>query len=143
MLKDKLNELLSNYEVMFHKLQTYHWYVKGISFFEDHAKFEEYYDEAFAAIDEIAEKLLMIGGSPLSSMVEYTKHSSIEEAQARYIDAQEAFGIIKGDYETLLGIAKELKKAADDEDNYLISAFADDIIEQVSKHVWMLGQKLA
>ena len=40
-----MNELLSTLEVFYHKLQSYHWYVKGHAFFTVHAQLESYYDE--------------------------------------------------------------------------------------------------
>lgn len=43
-METKLNQLLADFVVEYHKLQTFHWYVKGKDFFTVHAKLEEYYD---------------------------------------------------------------------------------------------------
>ncbi len=37
---------------------------------------------------------------------------------------------------------KAIKKAADEEDNYLVSAKMDDYISSYSKQIWMLKQFL-
>lgn len=140
MIETKLNQLLANYEVEFHKLQTFHWYVKGHAFFQAHAKLEEYYDQAFATIDEIAEKLLMVGGKPLANLDEFKAHATIEEARGEYISPREVLKVVKADFELLLESAKEVKKAADEEENFLISAFADELIATLSKDIWMIGQ---
>ncbi len=140
MLETKLNQLLANYEVEFHKLQTFHWYVKGHAFFQAHAKLEEYYDQAFAAIDEIAEKILMIGGKPLANLDEFKAHATLAEATGEFTRPRQIFGAVKADFEVLLENAKDVKKAADETDNYLISAFADELIATLSKDIWMLGQ---
>ena len=39
-----LNKLLADLVVEYHKLQSYHWYLKGYHFFDDHPKLESYYD---------------------------------------------------------------------------------------------------
>lgn len=64
-LVQNLNELLSDLNVFFRKLQNYHWNVEGMDFFMMHEKLEEYYNEISVSIDEIAEHILILGGQPL------------------------------------------------------------------------------
>ncbi len=77
-----LNQLLSNYFVMYVKLHRYHWYVQGRHFFQLHAQFEEMYQATANDLDEIAERILMINGKPLATMSKYLKEATIEEATA-------------------------------------------------------------
>ena len=44
-MENRLNTLLADMVVVSHKLQSYHWYLKGSHFFDDHAQLECYYDE--------------------------------------------------------------------------------------------------
>ena len=41
---EKLNELLSSYQVHYQNLRSLHWNIKGQSFFELHLKYEELYN---------------------------------------------------------------------------------------------------
>ena len=59
MLVNKLNHLLANLVVEYHKLQNFHWYIKGSDFFTVHAKLEEYYNDINKAVDEVAESSLL------------------------------------------------------------------------------------
>ena len=43
-MEQKLNHFLADLAVEYHKLQNFHWYVKGKDFFTVHSKLEEYYD---------------------------------------------------------------------------------------------------
>ena len=70
-LKQSLNELLSDLNIFFRKLQNYHWNVEGMDFFIIHEKLEEYYNEVNVSIDEIAEHILILGGQPLGTMEDY------------------------------------------------------------------------
>lgn len=77
-----LNQLLSNYFIMYVKLHRYHWFVKGSHFFQLHEHFESLYDQAAEDLDEVAERILMIGGKPLATMSKYLKEGTLEEANA-------------------------------------------------------------
>ncbi|ALB23893.1 Dps family protein [Piscirickettsia salmonis] len=43
----------------------FHWNVQGPQFFELHAKFEEIYNNLLTKVDEIAERILTLGESPV------------------------------------------------------------------------------
>ncbi|MFW5719904.1 MAG: Dps family protein [Candidatus Dojkabacteria bacterium] len=82
-----LNDLLANYHVHFQKMRSYHWNVKGPSFFELHEKFEELYEDAYKKIDFIAERILALGGKPVSTFTEYLQLSELTESNGELADA--------------------------------------------------------
>ena len=63
-LTEKLNDLLANYQLYYQNLRGLHWNINGREFFELHQKFEEFYEDAFLKIDEIAERILTLGAAP-------------------------------------------------------------------------------
>jgi len=77
-----LNQLLSNYFVLYVKLHRYHWFVQGKHFFILHEKFEEMYNRIALDLDSIAERIVMIDGKPLATMIKFLKESTLEEATA-------------------------------------------------------------
>lgn len=142
-MEKQLNYLLADFAVEYHKLQNYHWYVKGKDFFNVHAQLEDYYNSINRAIDEVAEKILMIGGSPLASMQEFLDHSQIQEAPMAAVSSQDIYHSVLKDFNYLLNSIKNIKKEADNQDNYLISSTMDNYIEEFSKAIWMLNQTIA
>lgn len=64
-LVNHLNDLLANYQIFYQNLRGFHWNVKGSNFFELHAKFEEYYNDAIEKVDEIAERAY-VGRNPVT-----------------------------------------------------------------------------
>lgn len=76
---NSLNQLLANYHIHYQKLRNFHWNVTGNDFFNLHEKFEELYDEAFANIDLIAERVRVFGMTPLSLLKDYLEVSKIKE----------------------------------------------------------------
>lgn len=139
-MENKLNLFLSNLVVEYHKLQNFHWYIKGKDFFQVHAKLEELYNHINTSIDEVAENLLMIGGKPVGSLKEVLTIAQIEEAEDKAIKSKDIFNEVLDDFEYLLDQAIDIKVNADEENNYLISALMDDYIKQFKKSIWMISQ---
>lgn len=140
MLVNKLNHLLANLVVEYHKLQNFHWYIKGNDFFTVHAKLEDYYNDINKAVDEVAESILMLEGKPLASLKDFAANASIKEAEAQFIKSDIVLAEVEKDYSLLLAEVIEIKKAADAEENFIISAMMDDYIKNFTKAVWMLKQ---
>ena len=135
---DQLNELLANYHIHYQKLRGCHWNVKGKSFFTLHAKFEELYDNAILSIDELAERILTLGKSPLSTYQEYINHSQIKEINTAGLDDTALVSAILDDFAALIEIEREImestSQSGDDGTNDMINKF----MQFKEKNTWML-----
>ena len=83
-LATKLNTLLANYQLFYINTRGFHWNIKGDNFFELHLKFEEIYNNLQLKIDEIAERILTLGYTPLHSYSAYLKNAGIKEKNKHY-----------------------------------------------------------
>jgi starvation-inducible DNA-binding protein len=119
------------------KLHHYHWYVKGTSFFTLHEKFEELYDQAAKHVDELAERLLAIGGKPLSRMQDYLDHATIHEAKDEET-AEAMVARLIDDYTIMTEALKAAMAAAEEADDEATSDMLLDIRTELEKHLWML-----
>lgn len=132
-----LNKQVANFSVLFTKLHNHHWYVKGPHFFTLHEKFEELYDEINELYDEFAERLLTIGGQPVSNLKGYLEITSLSEVETN-LDAKQMVKSVLDDFTliaTELNIGVELATDVSDE------ATADLLISTIAsleKHAWML-----
>jgi starvation-inducible DNA-binding protein len=135
-LAEKLNVLLSNYQVYYMNTRGFHWNIKGEKFFELHLKFEELYNDLVLKIDEIAERVLTLGFTPIHSYSDYIKTSSIKEVK-NVSDGKEAVASVLDGFQILLTLERDLLelsgKAADEGTNALMS----DYIRAQEKLVWM------
>ncbi|SFD09069.1 Dps family protein [Bacillus sp. UNCCL81] len=134
---DVLNKQIADWNILFVKLHNYHWYVKGPNFFTLHTKFEEFYNEASLHIDELAERVLIIGGKPLATMREYLDTSSLKEAN-KNITSDEMVQEITKDYHYLIEELKDGMEIAESENDSVTHDLLLAIREQLAKHVWML-----
>ena len=139
---EKLNLYLANLNVLYRKVQNYHWNIVGTGFFSVHAKLEEYYNALNEQIDDVAERILSIGGRPLGTLKDYLAVTTIKEAENKEISIADAVADVKKEFEAMLKLAKEVKEAADEENDYGTSALVDEYISTYEKNLWMLNAYL-
>ena len=133
-----LQQLLADFQIHYANLRGFHWNIKGKSFFTLHSVFEKYYDQAAEREDEIAERILMLGGTPMHTYQDYLDNSSLLVYQ-NVSNADKAVTDILSDINRLIKSQRELIEvagAADDEVtvDMMIGFTADD-----EKKVWMLS----
>lgn len=136
-----LNQQVANWTVAFTKLHNFHWYVKGPNFFALHTKYEELYDEASQFIDDLAERILAIGGNPVATLRESLDISIIDEA-GKYYKAEEMVAELSKDF---TNVSKQLEEAIE-----VAGKAEDDVTEDmfigmqtdIDKHNWMLKSYL-
>ena len=139
---EKLNLYLANLNVLYRKVQNYHWNVAGKGFFTIHSKLEEFYDDLNGQIDDVAERILSIGGRPYGTLKDYLELTTIKEAENKEISIADAVADVKKEFEAMLKLAKEVKEAADEENDYGTSALVDEYISTYEKDLWMLNAYL-
>jgi starvation-inducible DNA-binding protein len=136
-IQDVLNEQVASWTVLYVKLHNFHWYVKGSQFFTLHAKFEELYNEAALHVDEIAERLLALGGQPIATMQGCLKLSQIAEADGGET-AEQMVASISSDFTLLIGKLKQGMELADSVGDETTADMLLAIHSGLEKHVWML-----
>ncbi len=140
-LYEGLNKQVANFSVFFTKLHHYHWYVSGPSFYPLHEKFEQFYDEINELYDAYAERLLMIGGSPVSTLKGYLSLTSLKEASG--VEKPEAMiKHILDDFKLLDGELKALLVIAQEQDDEVTSDIIIATLTSFEKHIWMLTSTL-
>ncbi|MBD7935435.1 MULTISPECIES: Dps family protein [Cytobacillus] len=136
-LIQSVNKQVANWTVMYVKLHNYHWYVKGSNFFVLHEKFEELYNEANDHIDELAERILALGGNPVATMKECLDTASIEEATGKE-DARDMVQSVWNDFDKMLGELQEGIELADEAKDEATGDMLIAVKQSVKKHNWML-----
>jgi len=137
-LFDKLNEYLANQQIMYIKLHNLHWYVKGSSFFTLHAKLEELYDQTAQIIDDVAERLLALGGSPVASLKKALALSSVKELEDAPISSDDTIHSLISDVEYWIHDTKEIVKLAEDNDDGATADQFNGYLAEYQKLLWML-----
>lgn len=135
-LAQKLNSLLANYQVFYMNSRGFHWNISGDKFFELHAKFEELYTDLQLKNDEIAERILTLGHTPLHSYSAYLAESNVAQLE-NISDGKEAVKEILNAFQLILGLQRELLELADEANDEGTNALMSDYIREQEKLVWM------
>ncbi|AME08858.1 MULTISPECIES: Dps family protein [Gemella] len=140
--KKELNKLVANLTVLYTKLHSFHWYVKGHSFYTLHQVFENYYNNVTETLDEAAERLLAIGGHPVSTLKGSLELATIKEATEKETTQEMVAQVLK-DFELLINDLTYLMSVAENEGDQGTSDFALGVKTELEKNVWMLKAYLA
>lgn len=131
-----LNELLSNYQIYYQNLRNYHWNISGEHFFDLHEKFEDLYNEAKFNIDEIAERILTLRQSPVSTLKEYLEISEIKERSTN--DSKEMVNYILEDHKMLIKSMRQVIESASEAEDEGTIDLIGGFLSSLEKNSWML-----
>jgi starvation-inducible DNA-binding protein len=140
-LAEKLNDLLANYQIFYMNTRGFHWNIKGESFFELHIKFEELYTDLQLKIDEIAERVLTLGYTPMHNFEDYIKTAVVKPAR-NVSDGKKAITLILEAFKVLITRQRNLLDLSDVADDEGTNALMSDYIREQEKLVWMYSSVL-
>jgi starvation-inducible DNA-binding protein len=132
----ELNQLLASYQIHYQNLRSLHWNIKGQDFFELHLKYEELYNRTLIIIDDLAERILSIGETPMSNFSRYLATSPISELEITHDGATGVAYILSAQQE-LLKQERVLLGATDEADDEGTNALMSDLIREKEKTNWM------
>lgn len=75
----QLNQLVADLMQLQTNIQQIHWYMRGRNFFRLHPLMDEYKDQMATMLDEIAERLIALGGTPYATTHEFIDHTGLPD----------------------------------------------------------------
>ena len=138
---DQLNELLANHQQFYMNLRGFNWNIKGRNFFELHLKFEELYTNLLLKVDEIAERILTLGGTPLHTFDDYQKNTQIKSIK-NISDGNSGITNVLDSFKTIIIKQRDLLNLAAETDDEGTNALMSDYIREQEKLVWMYSSFL-
>ena len=133
---DKLNTLLAGYQLHYQNLRSLHWNIKGQSFFELHLKYEELYTRTQVIIDDLAERILSLGETPISRFTDYLERSPIEENSIIH-EGKKGVKYILESQEVILNLEREILILSGESDDEGTNSLISDLIGEKEKTNWM------
>jgi starvation-inducible DNA-binding protein len=135
-LEQELQTLLANYQIAQINTHGFHWNIKGELFFNLHSTLEDLYNDLFTKVDEVAERLLSLGFTPIHTAEQFVEYSNI----VSHADVHKHNNIathVLNDLEIILSQLRKVRNVADEaSDNGTVNQM-EDFIQQTEKHIWM------
>ena len=142
-MTEQLNLLLADSITLRDLYKKSHWQVAGPTFYQLHLLFDKHFDEQVEIVDEIAERIQLLGGISLAMAADVAETTRIERPPrgreevpvqiSRLLDAHQ---IIIGHCRKLANRASEL---GDDGTNDLV---VSDVLRANELQVWFLSEHL-
>lgn len=132
-----LAKTLADTYILYIKTQNFHWNVIDPRFYALHKMLEEQYEELQEGIDELAERIRMIGEKSPGSMQEFLEIGSLSEAEGN-LTANQMIEQLQSGHEKIAG---SLRARIDEATELKDQGTADLLIQRLRKHekaAWML-----
>lgn len=122
------------------KTQSYHWHVRGPNFASLHVMFEEQYTQLAAAVDALAERILMRDSDALvpSDFKTIDGLSGISVADPN-LDAQGMLEDLMTDHRLMAAQAAKLMRIADEDGDLATVSLMDERLSAHEKDRWFLA----
>lgn len=140
---ENMNKYLADLMVWNVKLHNLHWNVRGMQFMQVHNFTEELYEDAFEKLDDVAERIKMLGKNPVATVTEYLSLCGIKETSADSFNSEEVLKSVKSDLEYMKKAAVKIRNTADAEGDFISVSMFEDHIGGFEKKLWFLSSMLA
>lgn len=136
---DRLQVLLADEFILYTKLRNYHWNIESFNFSELHKFYEEQYDELAGVIDEVAERIRMLGHLSKGRLADFLSLTRLEE-QDYTTKAKTQLQHLISDHEAIIRYLREC--IMDFDEKYSDAGSSDFVTALMEKHEkmrWMLN----
>lgn len=134
---EQMKSVLANTFAFYLKAHNYHWNVEGPNFNDNHAFFATIYNDAWGAVDEIAEHIRTLDVYVPGSLSRFRELSQIQD-ELNVPDAHGMVTKLEEDNKKVITSLKIAQKTADQVGAVGISNFLQDRIDIHEKHGWMM-----
>ena len=142
-LTDYMNQTLADLNQMLMLTYQIHWYMRGERFLHLHPMLDDYIEEYQEAIDEIAEKNIIIGGTPLSTLEEMVEHSTLKFEKGNYdLTMNDQLAKLLDGLKHMETVFHQGFEIAEDEGKQAIADVYTDLEASTAKHIWMINAEL-
>lgn len=134
---NELKQLLADFQVHYTNLRGVHWNIKGRGFFTLHEKFESMYNDAAEKVDELAERILMLGGEAENKFSEYLKVAKVKEVSDITCTTC-AVDYVLDTYKHLIGLERKVIDTANEAGDAVTADMLTGYLKEQEKMVWTL-----
>jgi starvation-inducible DNA-binding protein len=137
-----LNVLLADEHILYTKTRNYHWNYEGDNFMELHKFYEEQYNELAEIIDEVAERIRMLGHYPEGRLKDFVRLTRLQE-QDYTTDQSAQLKNLMADHESIIiSIRKAISDVSETYKDAGTADFITGLMKQHEKMAWMIRSYL-
>jgi starvation-inducible DNA-binding protein len=120
------------------KFKKYHWDIRGRFFRDLHLAYDEFIEEIFPGIDEQAERLVALGGSPIAAPADIARFSVVQVPQETVRDARTQVADLVDDLTRVGRGYRDDSQTVDDANDPATADIYNGYAATIDKIRWML-----
>jgi len=138
-----LNQILADTMTLRDMYKKHHWQVSGATFYQLHLLFDKHFKEQAELVDEIAERIQVLGGVSIAMPHDVIELTTIPRVPTGREEVPVQISRLLEAHETVLKEArKSARNATDDGDDGTNDLLVSDVIRTNEMHVWFLAAHL-
>ena len=140
---ERLNQILADTMTLRDLYKKHHWQVSGHTFYQLHLLFDKHYEEQAELIDQLAERIQMLGGLSYAMAADVAAATNIPRPPKGREEVPVQISRLLTAHEIILQEARaSAKKASEMGDDGTNDLLVSDIIRTNEMQVWFLAEHL-
>jgi len=143
-MTEQLNQLLADTITLRDLYKKSHWQVAGPTFYQLHLLYDKHYEEQSELVDQIAERIQLLGGISLAMAPDIAETTRIERPPRGREEVPVQISRLLDAHQIIIGACRKLAKRAqtigDDGTNDLV---VSDVLRTNELQQWFLNEHLA
>jgi len=143
-MTEQLNQLLADTMTLRDLYKKSHWQVAGPTFYQLHLLYDKHYDEQNEIVDQIAERIQLLGGISLAMAADIAETTQIERPPRGREEVPVQISRLLDAHQIIIGHCRKLAKRAqaigDEGTNDLV---VSDVLRTNELQQWFLNEHLA
>lgn len=140
---ERLNQILADTMTLRDMYKKHHWQVAGKTFYQLHLLFDKHYDEQVELVDQIAERIQLLGGLSYAMAADVAENTNIPRPPKGREEAPVQISRLLTAHEIVLqGARASARKAAALGDDGTNDLLVSDVIRTNELQVWFLAEHL-
>lgn len=140
---ERLNQILADTMTLRDMYKKHHWQVAGKTFYQLHLLFDKHYEEQAELVDQIAERIQLLGGLSYAMAADVAENTNIPRVPKGREEVPVQISRLLTAHEIILqGARASAKKAAEMDDDGTNDLLVSDVIRTNELQVWFVAEHL-
>jgi starvation-inducible DNA-binding protein len=140
---ENLNQLLADTMTLRDMYKKHHWQVAGTTFYQLHLLFDKHHDEQDELVDEIAERIQLLGAISIAMAADVAETTIIPRPPRGREEVPVQLSRLLEAHEMILKEARAMaKQASDADDDGTNDLIVSDVIRTNELQVWFVAEHL-
>ena len=142
-MTEQLNQMLADSMTLRDLYKKSHWQVAGATFYQLHLLFDKHFGEQVEIVDEIAERIQLLGGVSLAMAADVAETTRIERPPRGREEVPVQLSRLLDPHQTIIGHCRQLaRRASDLGDDGTNDLVVSDVLRANELQVWFLSEHL-